>query len=261
MINTGHAIAGAITGLLVGVTGVGGGALMTPILLIVFGISPTTAVATDLWFATITKIFGAGVHYRSGNVDWQVAKRLWAGSLPVAIAVVLLVSLGHKIAKSHWLSLAVGIIVLVTAVGMMISPWLLGIARNRRLGNPERFLKWQPMLTTLAGAALGCCVALTSVGAGALGSAILLYLYPLRMKPHRLIATDIIHAIPLAFVAGLGYLFAGVVDWNLLGSLLLGSVPGVLIGSSIAQWAKGRWLQVALSLVLFSAGLKVVQTF
>ena len=126
------------------------------------------------------------------------------------------------------------------------------------MGMPERFKAIQPALTVLSGGVLGLCVALTSVGAGALGSVMLLYLYPLRMTPHRLVATDIVHAIPLAVVAGLGYLSAGMVDWWMLASLLLGSIPTVLAGSLLAGKISGRWIQVVLAVVLLAAGIKVL---
>lgn len=258
MIDTSYALAGASTGFVVGLTGVGGGALMTPILLIFFGISPTTAIATDLWFAAITKLFGAKVHHANGNVDWQVAKRLWLGSLPVAMAVVVVVSSGSQITKIDWLTKAIGAVVLLTAVGLVIAPKLAQYARGRRLGQPERFKAIQPQLTVISGGILGLCVALTSVGAGALGSVMLLYLYPLRMTPHRLVATDIVHAIPLAAVAGVGYLFAGLVDWWMLVSLLVGSIPAVLLGSVTAGKISGRWIQIALAIILSVAGLKIL---
>lgn len=258
MIDLAYALAGALTGFIVGLTGVGGGALMTPTLLIFFGVTPTAAIATDLWFAAITKLVGARVHHASGNVDWQVVKRLWLGSLPVALLVVSIVSFGAQITKVDWLTSAIGVVVLITAVGMLIAPKLVAYARGRRIGQPERFKAIQPALTVLSGAVLGLCVALTSVGAGALGSVMLLYLYPLRMTPHRLVATDIVHAIPLAVVAGLGYLFAGMVDWWMLASLLVGSIPAVLLGSMLAGKIPGRWIQIALALVLMAAGVKVI---
>lgn len=258
MIDLAYALAGALTGFIVGLTGVGGGALMTPILLIFFGVTPTAAIATDLWFAAITKLVGARVHHASGNVDWQVVKRLWLGSLPVALLVVSIVSFGAQITKVDWLTSAIGVVVFITAVGMLIAPKLVAYARGRRIGQPERFKAIQPALTVLSGAVLGLCVALTSVGAGALGSVMLLYLYPLRMTPHRLVATDIVHAIPLAVVAGLGYLFAGMVDWWMLASLLVGSIPAVLLGSLLAGKIPGRWIQIALALVLMAAGVKVI---
>lgn len=258
MIDTAYALAGALTGFVVGLTGVGGGALMTPILLIFFGVSPTTAIATDLWFAAITKLVGARVHHTNGNVDWQVAKRLWLGSLPMALLIVVIVSLGAQVAKVDWLTKAIGIVVLITAIGFLIAPKLAAYAKGRRIGQPERFKAIQPALTVTSGGVLGLCVVLTSVGAGALGSVMLLYLYPLRMTPHRLVATDIVHAIPLAVVAGLGYLFAGMVDWWMLASLLVGSIPTVLLGSLMAGKVSGRWIQIALALVLLAAGVKVL---
>ena len=258
MIDTAYTLAGALTGFMIGLTGVGGGALMTPILLIFFGVSPTTAIATDLWFAAITKLVGARVHYTSGNVDWQVAKRLWLGSLPTALLIVVIVSLGAQVAKVDWLTKATGIVVLITAVGLLVAPKLMAYAQSQRIGRPERFKAIQPALTVVSGGVLGLCVALTSVGAGALGSVMLLYLYPLRMTPHRLVATDILHAIPLAMVAGLGYLFAGIVDWWMLASLLVGSIPTVLLGSLLARKITGRRIQIALALVLLAAGVKVL---
>ncbi|WP_434515048.1 sulfite exporter TauE/SafE family protein (plasmid) [Dechloromonas sp. ARDL1] len=258
MIDTAYALAGAFTGFVVGLTSVGGGALMTPILLIFFGVSPTTAIATDLWFAAITKLVGARVHHTNGNVDWQVAKRLWLGSLPMALLIVVIVSLGAQVAKVDWLTKAIGVVVLITAVGLLVAPRLVAYARWRRIGQPERFKAIQPALTVISGGVLGLCVALTSVGAGALGSVMLLYLYPLRMMPHRLVATDIVHAIPLAVVAGLGYLFAGMVDWWMLASLLVGSIPTVLLGSLLAGKITGRGVQIALALVLLAAGVKVL---
>lgn len=258
MIDGAYTLAGALTGFVVGLTGVGGGALMTPILLLVFGINPLTAVATDLWFAALTKLVAARIHNNHGQVDWQVVKRLWRGSLPVAALVVGLLSLGARIQKIGWLTQAIGGVVVLTAIGLLVAPALLRKGRALRLGQPARFKAKQPALTSLAGAALGFCVALTSVGAGALGSVMLLYLYPLRMTPHRIVATDIVHAIPLAMVAGLGYLFAGLVDGPMLISLLLGSVPAVALGSLLAGRFSGRWLQIALAVVLLIAGAKTL---
>jgi len=258
MIDLTYALAGALIGFIVGLTGVGGGALMTPILLIFFDVTPTVAVATDLWFAAITKMVGARVHYSSGNVDWMAVKRLWLGSLPVALLVVCVVSLGAQTTKVNWLSSAIGIILIFTAFGMLIAPKLLIYARGHRVSQPELFKAIQPLLTVISGAVLGVSVALTSVGAGALGSVMLLYLYPLRMTPHRLVASDIVHAIPLAMVAGIGYLFVGLVNWWMLASLLVGSIPSVVLGSLLAGRLHGRWIQIALSVMLITAGIKVL---
>jgi uncharacterized membrane protein YfcA len=251
-------LAGALTGFVVGLTGVGGGALMTPILLLFFGVAPSTAIATDLWFAAITKLAGARIHHSKGNVDWQVAKLLWLGSLPMALLIVVIVSLEVKVVKVDWLTRMIGIVVLITALGLLIAPKLLAHLRGRSAMQPSSFMSIQPVLTVVSGGLLGLCVALTSVGAGALGSVMLLYLYPLRMTPHKLVATDIVHAIPLAVVAGLGYLFAGMVDWWMLANLLLGSIPTVLLGSLLTRKISGRWVQISLALVLVAVGIRVL---
>jgi uncharacterized membrane protein YfcA len=258
MINESYSLAGAVTGFIVGLTGVGGGALMTPILLLLFGVAPTTAIATDLWFAVITKTIAVTIHNKSGQVDWQVVRRLLLGSLPVSSAVVLLISFGAKVQKVGWLSQAIGIVTLITVIGLIMSPKLLSLAREKRLGHPAEFKAMQPLLTVFAGAILGLCVALTSIGAGALGSVMLLFLYPLRLKPHRLVATDLAHAIPLAFVSGLGYLFAGMVDGQMLISLLAGSIPAVIAGCFLARFSSARLLQIALACVLLLVALRIL---
>lgn len=258
MIDLSYSAAGALTGFVVGLTGVGGGAIMTPILLLVFGVAPHTAVATDLWFAAITKLVGAPIHHRSGHVDWQVAKRLWIGSLPVSLVVALCVNMGGGSVKVDWLSKAVGGVVVMTALGLILAPQLASMARKKRLGEPVKFKAMQPGLTVLVGALLGLCVALTSVGAGAMGTVMLMYLYPLRMTPHRLVATDLVHAIPLALVASFGYLIAGAVDWHMLASLLVGSIPAVVAGSLLSGKAPGRWVRVSVAAVLLLAGINMV---
>lgn len=253
-----YVAAGTFTGLVVGITGVGAGALMTPLLLLVFGMAPATAIATDLWFAAITKVVGARVHATGGQVDWPVVRLLWMGSLPVALATVVAVSSGNPITQVAWLTRAIGATVLITALGLWLAPWLRQWAQSRRTRDPERLKHWQPALTVASGALLGLLVALTSVGAGALGSVMLLALYPLRMTPHRLVATDLVHAVPLAVVAGSGYLLAGKVDGVILLNLLLGSLPAVWVGSLMARRMNGRWIQLALGLVLMVAGVKTL---
>lgn len=258
MIEAPYAAAGALTGFVVGLTGVGGGALMTPILLLFFGVPPQTAVATDLWFAAITKTVALPLHQSGDRVDWQVARRMWAGSLPASVAMVTLVAAGVAIGRITWLSTAVGVAVLVAAVGLLLAPTLQRVARTRRIADPERFKSRQPSLTVIAGVVLGALVSLTSVGAGALGTTLMLAIYPLRMTPQRLIATDIAHAIPLAVVAGSGYLIAGLVDGHMLMSMLAGSVPAVLLGSLLAARLSVTWLRRVLALVLALAALKTL---
>jgi len=257
MIEGAYILAGALTGFVVGLTGVGGGAIMTPILLLIFLTPPATAIATDLWFAAITKIVGASLHHAAGNVDWQVVKRLWWGSLPVALFIAILMSSGTQVTNLIWLTNALGVMVFITGVGLFIAPALRMIARHC-INQPAHFNSVQSTITVVCGGVLGLCVALTSVGAGALGSLMLLFLYPLRMTTHRLVATDITHAIPVAVIAGSGYLFAGMVDWLMLINLLIGSIPSVIVGGLLANRFSARRIQVALSIVLIVTGVEIL---
>lgn len=249
--------AGAATGLLVGLTGVGGGALMTPLLLLVFGVAAPVAVATDLWFAALTKLAAIASHRRHASIDWAVVGRMWLGSVPVALAVAWFTSHGTAPAKVPWLSDAVGVMVCVAAVGMWFGPTLLQriLANHQNRHAPHR---WQPLLTVLAGALVGGAVALTSVGAGTLGSVLLLALYPLRLDAHRLVVADLVHATGLAVVAGLTYAANDLVDWRMLGLLLLGSVPAAVLGSRLAGRLTALRLQKVLAVVLLAVGLRTV---
>ncbi len=267
-IDFGYTLAGVVTGFVVGITGVGGGAVMTPILILLLGVAPATAVATDLWFAAITKLFGAGIHGGGGNIDWQIVRRLWMGSIPVAIVVAVLVALNAKPEKVSWLTTAIGVVVLVTAIGMFLAPVLIKAAQANRTETPATFRSFQAPATIAAGGVVGGLVALTSVGAGALGSVAMTALYPFRMTPHRLVATDIAHAIPLAVVAGTGYIVTGlaagigiVVDPWMLASMLLGSIPTIIIGSFLARRVKPRGIQIALALVLLFVAISTIFPF
>lgn len=254
-----NVVAGFGVGVLVGLTGVGGGALMTPILLLIFGVAPAAAVGTDLWFAAITKIFGAWIHGQKGSIDWEVLRRLFLGSIPAALLTMAWLHLGdgHTF-LSAWTKKAVGIVLVVTAVAAVFRAQILEFGRRRRLGSPETFKRIQPGLTVAGGAILGCLVTLTSIGAGALGAVILLYLYPLRMKPLTLVGTDIVHAIPLTILAGAGHALMGNVDLRLLGWLLAGSIPGIILGSLGASRAPQRVLRLAITVVLTLVGVKMI---
>lgn len=254
MLDIAYVAIGACTGLAVGLTGMGAGALMTPILLLFFDVPPTTAVATDLWFAALTKLASAHLPHTRQHADWQVIKRLWWGSLPVALLTVLLIHLGATWGKVQWLSQAIGVMVLFTALTMLIRPWL----RMPQAAPQGQCAALQAPLTVLGGGVLGLCVALTSIGAGTLGSMLLLFLYPQRMAPHRLVATDIVHSIPLAAVAGLGYLFAGLVDGAMLAALLAGSIPAIIVANLLAGKIPGRVLQLGMAAVLLAAGFKLL---
>lgn len=253
-----HTVAGFVVGLLVGITGVGGGALMTPLLVLLFGVAPATAVGTDLWFAAATKMVGGVVHGRSGTVDWEVFKRLCLGSLPAAtltlgaLYVLGVGKLGGVLVQT------LGAVLILTALAMLFKKAFHAFGQQLRTRLPEDFKRAQPALTVAAGAILGVLVSLTSIGAGALGAVMLLYLYPFRMKPARLVGTDIVHAIPLTMVAGTGHLIMGNVDFKLLGVLLLGSVPGILVGSLVATRAPETLVRGVIALVLVAAGVKMM---
>lgn len=254
-------VAGAITGFVVGLTGVGGGALMTPLLLLLFGVAPLTAVGTDLWFAAITKMFATRVHHNHGLIDWQVVRRLWVGSLSASVLTLVWMRLNPVDENAvSMLKTAIAAAVLLTAVGIVFQKPLQSFGRKLRTTDAEHFKAWQPGLTVVAGAVLGVLVTLTSVGAGALGAVFLAYLYPLRLTPPRLIATDIVHAIPLALFAGTGHLLMGNVNFGLLGNLLLGSVPAVIVGAMLSTHLPHAVLRVALAAVLLAVGAKLAWT-
>lgn len=254
-----NAIAGFGVGVMVGITGVGGGALMTPILVLLFGVAPGLAVGTDLWFAALTKLVGGAVHHQRGGVDWAVLRRLCLGSLPASVATLSwLHASGMSPMKGGLVLNALGAVLVLTALAMAFRRGTQAIGRSLRLRSPERFKGVQPALTVAAGALLGFLVTLTSVGAGALGAVMLVTLYPLRMTPARLVGTDIVHAIPLTLVAGTGHLLMGNVNLPLLASLLVGSIPGIVIGSLAGSRAPERVLRVAISAVMVSVGVKLI---
>jgi uncharacterized membrane protein YfcA len=254
-----HVAAGLGVGFVVGMTGVGGGALMTPILVLLLGVAPTVAVGTDLWFAAITKLVGGALHQRRGVVDWQVLRRLCAGSLPTSSALLAWMHLSAVTPmRNEFVLHLLGAVLLLTAAAMLLEGRVHAHGRALRLHDSTRFKRWQPALTVLAGAVLGALVTLTSVGAGALGAVMLLHLYPLRMTPTRLVATDIVHAVPLTLLAGGGHALLGHVELALLGPLLLGSIPGVLLGAAAAHRAPERLLRPGIALMLLMVGGRLV---
>ena len=251
-------VAGALTGFIVGLTGVGGGALMTPILLIVFGIAPQAAVGTDLWFAAITKLSATRIHHGRGLIDWTVVKRLWWGSLTFsALTLFWLKFYPLTQGAGVFIKQAVAVAVVITALAMIFQKKLQALGRNLRVTESERFKAAQAPLTMAAGAVLGVLVTATSVGAGALGAVFLAYLYPLRLTPPKLIATDLVHAIPLALFAGIGHLLIGNVEFGLLGNLLAGSIPAVIAGALLSTRLPHALLRVVLAGVLLIIGIKL----
>ena len=250
-------LSGFAVGLLVGLTGVGGGSLMTPLLVLVFGFKPATAVGTDLLYAAITKSGGSWVHHRHDNIDWTITGRLALGSVPAAgLTVLLLAQLG---AQGHG---AAGLISVVRGVALLLTAASL-IFRQRLLDHVKRrpasadFQKRAPALTILVGAILGVLVTISSVGAGALGVTALTFLYP-QLATRRIVGSDIAHAVPLTLVAGLGHWWLGTVDVVLLVSLLIGSLPGIALGAHFAAKVPERALRGLLASVLLLVGGKLI---
>ena len=247
-------IAGFIVGLLVGLTGVGGGSLMTPILLIFFHQPAAVAVGTDLLYASITKSAGIFAHGKLGNIDWHIVRLLALGSVPASI--ITTVFLGSMDISSEsavstikfWL----GIALMLTALSVIFRTQLASFSKNGHWINPT----YAPALTVILGILLGFLVTLTSVGAGALGVTALLILYP-KKSITKIIGTDVAHAVPLTLVAGLGHVSLGTVDYPLLGTLLIGSIPGIWIGSHLSAKVAEHWIRLLLALILVYVGQKL----
>lgn len=250
-----YAFSGLLVGFIVGLTGVGGGSLMTPLLILFFGIHPATAVGTDLLYAATTKSAGTLVHGFNRTVDWRIVRRLAYGSVPAAAVTLWFLSTTgtQTAATAHLLALILGSMLLLTAISIAFRGQLARLAGNR----PELAPAPQAMLTTLTGAILGVLVSISSVGAGAIGVTVLMLLYP-KLTVHRIVGSDIAHAVPLTLVAGIGHWAIGDVDWHMLISLLCGSIPGILIASRLAPAINERVIRWLLAAVLTIVGLKLV---
>lgn len=248
-------LSGFGVGAIVGMTGVGGGSLMTPLLIGVFGLAPAVAIGTDLWFAALTKAGGSWAHHRLGHVDYRVTKLLLMGSLPATLATIALMHFtGITKAWAGALTFALGIALLLTAVSVAYKKvWnRVGLRLERWL--PE---KRRDGLTVASGALLGVLVSLSSIGAGAIGATLLLLLYP-RLQAHRIVGTDIAHAVPLTLVAGIGHATLGNVEWALLAALLIGSLPGIWLGAKLTRAMPEGLVRGVLCVSLVGAGIKVL---
>jgi uncharacterized membrane protein YfcA len=253
-----YALSGFFVGSIVGLTGVGGGSLMTPLLVLLFGFHPASAVGTDLLYASLTKSAGTVVHHIGGSIEWRVMRLLAAGSIPAAM-IMLVVLRSHDLKGSglaSTMSGVLGIALLLTALSLVFRRTILRFGQTASAYfavHPRR----QAAATVALGATLGVLVSLSSVGAGALGVTVLLILYP-NLPTVRIVGTDIAHAVPLTLVAGLGYSLLGSVDWVALISLLIGSVPGIAAGSLIAPRVPETVLRSLLAGVLAIVGLRLV---
>ena len=249
-----YIIAGFAVGVLVGLTGVGGGSLMTPILMLFFGVKGAVAVGTDLLYASITKTAGIFAHGKLGNIDWKIVTWLAFGSVPASLITTYYlhqVDVNSEFAVSaikFWL----GIALLLTSISVIFRKQLASLSKKEHWTNPA----YTNYLTVFLGLILGFLVTLTSVGAGALGVTALLILYP-KISITKVVGTDIAHAVPLTMVAGLGHASLGTVDYGLLGTLLIGSIPGIWIGSHLSAKVAEHWIRIILALILVYVGQKL----
>ena len=255
-INPLYSLSGFFVGLLVGQTGMGGGSLMTPLLILLFGVHPATAVGTDLLYASATKTVGTLVHGLNHTVQWRIVARLAVGSVP-ATALTLLVISHYDLSGSTAaiiISNVLGVMLLLTAASLIFRRQFLAFAGMRLLAVQPR---QTALLTVVVGVVLGVLVTISSVGAGAIGVTALLLLYP-RLPMAVIVGSDIAHAVPLTLVAGVGHWFLGSVDWALLTSLLTGSVPGIIIGSYLSAHVPDSVLRPILAITLLVVGGRLV---
>jgi uncharacterized protein len=252
----GLVVSGAAIGFLVGMTGVGAGSLTTPLLISVFHLPPAVAVGTDLLFAAITKSTAAWRFQKHKNIDWSVLGWLAAGSLPGAILTLAWLKWAHPDTTmlASLIRKALGVILILSAIANALYPWLI---RSRGVQSDAPPPRARRRVTIVLGLVIGVMVVLTSVGAGAIGVAALMLIYP-TLNVRRLIGTDVVHAIPLAAVAGLGHLGLGSIDLRVLGLLLLGSVPGIYFGTRVTGVAPDWVVRWALAVVLLLAAVLVL---
>jgi uncharacterized membrane protein YfcA len=254
-INPLFSASGFVVGLLVGLTGVGGGSLMTPLLVLVFGIHPATAVGTDLLYAGLTKTVGTLVHGANRSIEWRITGRLAMGSVPAAAATILL--LAHFGKDSHAMSSLItdvlSFAIVLTAVALVLRDRIMARFAGAFAELSETNVRW---LTHLLGAVLGVLVSISSVGAGAIGVTVLVMLYP-KLPTVRIVGSDIAHGVPLTLVAGAGHWLIGSIDWPLLASLLIGSIPGIALGSQLAGKVPDRALRFILAGTLTVAAARL----
>lgn len=252
-----YIVSGFAVGLLVGMTGVGGGSLMTPLLTLLFGVPPSVAVGTDLAFASITKTAGTFTHRLRGTVHWDIVKLLCIGALPAAVLATLALkhfgTLNAEIGQLIRYSIAGS--VLLTVVALLFKGKMLAWINAR----PERQLQGRALssATIISGAVLGALVTISSIGAGAIGATLLVMLYP-RLSSAEVAGTDIAYAVPLTAIAALGHWWLGSINWELLAMLLIGSVPGITLGSWFARAVPERFLRGLLAMTLTGVAAKLI---
>lgn len=251
-----YALSGLLVGALIGLTGVGGGSLMTPLLILVFRVHPAAAVGTDLLYATFTKTAGTAVHHANQSIEWRIVARLGIGSIPATILSILaLRQFGATGPRAEALiSVTLGIALLLTAAMLLFKGPIVRAAIRR---SPDFGQNTSFACTTAVGFLVGTLVSVSSVGAGAIGTGALFFLYP-RLPSATIVGTDIAHAVPLTLLAGLGHAWLGTVHLHILGSLLAGSIPGIVAGSFVTRYTPEAVLRPTLALVLAMAGARLL---
>jgi len=252
-----YTTSGLAVGLLVGMTGVGGGALMTPLLVLGFNVPPLVAVGTDLLFAAVTKTVGTITHGWQGSVQWRLVALLATGSLPATLLTLQYLTQlqSHAEALNTLINTTLAVALFITAALLLFRDKL---TRFIRLHPGKQNTALCFFLTILAGAGLGVLVTISSIGAGAIGIVVLSLLYP-RLETVKIVGTDIAHAVPLTLIAGMGHLQLGSVDTHLLVWLLLGSIPGVYFGSRLSQFVPEKTLRVVLASILFGVSFSLAR--
>ncbi len=252
MAGIGFAIAGLLVGTAVGATGVGGGSLMTPVLILFYGISPALAVGTDLLYAAISKTFGVVLYRQKKAVDWPIVGWQALGSVPASLMTLyVLEQVGPSPALDHVIKLVLSIAIIVTAAFTLVQETLLRRLRPRAAKSlPPLPLK---ILTILAGVLIGTVVTISSVGAGVIGMMLLILLYPTR-EPIKLVGSDLAHAVLITAIAGAGHARLGTVDYSMLGFLLLGALPGIWVGSRIGFRLDPAMLKRIIAILLLVVG-------
>lgn len=250
-------VSGFAVGLLVGMTGVGGGSLMTPLLTLLFGVSPAVAVGTDLAFASITKGVGTFTHRLRGTVHWDIVRRLCIGALPAALLASLSLKYFGTLNQDigQLIRYMIGGSVLLTVVALLFKRKML----EWITAHPERQLQGRSLAlaTIVSGAVLGVLVTISSIGAGAIGATVLVLLYP-RLTAAEVAGTDIAYAVPLTAIAAIGHWWLGSIDWNLLLALLIGSLPGITLGSYVARAVPEKLLRGLLAVILVTVAFKLI---
>ena len=250
-----YIFSGFIVGLLVGLTGVGGGSLMTPLLVLIFKFPTAIAIGTDLLYASITKSAGVFSHSRLGNIEWNIVRNLMIGSIPASFLTTYYLKGIDLFAYENVkvINFSLGIALILTSLAVLLQPLISKKAIKKKIKTKIN----TTILTILLGLSLGILVTLTSVGAGAMGVTALLLLYP-QMSIKKIVGTDIAHAVPLTLFAGLGHLNLGTVNGYLLLSLLIGSIPGISLGSNLSAKIDEKWLRYILAIILIIVGFQLI---